>query len=112
MAQITGPLDLESGAWPLCPARRHRVAWACPSTSPAPSQPTSSTSFPRTWPCSLTRCASATSASGKVARDREREAPALDQFADLAERVDRAVGGIAAAERHPMLLGSAEVGDC
>ena len=32
----------------------------------APSQPTSSTSFPRTRPCSLTRCASATSASGKV----------------------------------------------
>jgi hypothetical protein len=29
-------------------------------------QPTSSTSFPRTCPCSLTRCASATSASGKV----------------------------------------------
>jgi hypothetical protein len=32
----------------------------------ASSQPTTSTSFPRTWPCSLTRCASATSASGKV----------------------------------------------
>ena len=29
-------------------------------------EPTTSTSFPRTWPSSLTRCAAATSASGKV----------------------------------------------
>ena len=43
-------------------------------------------------------------------RDREREAPGLDQLADLAEHVDGAAG-IAAAEPHPMLLGAAEVGD-
>src|SRR5215469_13382576 len=46
----------------------------------------------------------------KGLRDREPEAPGLDQLADLAERVDRAAG-IAAAEPHPMLPGSAEVGD-
>ena len=43
-------------------------------------------------------------------RDREREAPGLDQLADLAERVDRAAG-IAAAEPHPMFPGAAEVSD-
>ena len=43
-------------------------------------------------------------------RDREREAPGLDQLADLGERVDRAAS-VPAAEPHPMLLGAAEVGD-
>ena len=43
-------------------------------------------------------------------RDREREAPGLDQLADLAERVDRAAG-VPAAEPHPVLPRAAEVGD-
>jgi hypothetical protein len=43
-------------------------------------------------------------------RDREREAPGLDQLADLGERVDRAAG-VPAAERHPVLLRATEVGD-
>src|SRR5437870_1271838 len=42
-------------------------------------------------------------------RDREREAPGLDQLADPGDRVDRAAG-VPAAEPHPMLLGAAEVG--
>jgi hypothetical protein len=44
-------------------------------------------------------------------RDRAREAPGLDQVADLGERVDPAAGGIPAAERHPVLLRAIEVGD-
>ena len=43
-------------------------------------------------------------------RDREREAPRLDQLADLSEHVDRAAS-IPAAERHPVLLRATEVGD-
>src|ERR1039457_890718 len=43
-------------------------------------------------------------------RDREREAPGLDQLADPGERVDRAAG-VPAAERHPVLLRATEVGD-
>src|SRR5436190_266702 len=43
-------------------------------------------------------------------RDREPEAPGLDQLADPGERVDRAAG-VPAAEPHPVLPGSAEVGD-
>jgi hypothetical protein len=43
-------------------------------------------------------------------RDREREAPGLDQLADLGERVDRAAS-VPAAERHPVLLRATEVGD-
>jgi hypothetical protein len=43
-------------------------------------------------------------------RDREREAPGLDQLADLAERVDRAAS-VPAAEPHPVLLRASEVGD-
>ena len=43
-------------------------------------------------------------------RDREREAPGLDQLADLGERVDRAAG-VPAAEPHPVLLRATEVGD-
>src|SRR6516225_12338635 len=43
-------------------------------------------------------------------RDREREAPGLDQLADLGERVDRAAS-VPAAEPHPMLLRATEVGD-
>jgi hypothetical protein len=47
---------------------------------------------------------------GEGLHDREREAPGLDQLADLAERVNRAAG-VAAAEPHPMLPGAAEVGE-
>jgi hypothetical protein len=43
-------------------------------------------------------------------RDREREAPGLDQPADLTERVDRAAG-VPAAERHTVLSRATEVGD-
>jgi hypothetical protein len=43
-------------------------------------------------------------------RDREPEAPGLDQLADLAERADRAAG-VPGAEPHPVLAGSADVGD-
>src|SRR6516165_4914045 len=43
-------------------------------------------------------------------RDREREAPGLDQLADLGERVDRAAG-VPSAERHSVLLRATEVGD-
>src|ERR1700723_1003698 len=43
-------------------------------------------------------------------RDREREAPGVDQLADLGERVDRAAG-VPAAEPHPVLLRATEVGD-
>jgi len=43
-------------------------------------------------------------------RDREREAPGLDQLADLGECVHRAAG-VPAAEPHPVLLRAAEVGD-
>src|SRR5690349_24597411 len=43
-------------------------------------------------------------------RDREREAPGLDQLADLGERVDRAAS-VPAAEPHPVLLRASEVGD-
>src|SRR5271169_5614606 len=42
-------------------------------------------------------------------RDREREAPGLDQLADLGEHVDRAAG-VPAAEPHPVLLRATEVG--
>src|SRR5262249_48823409 len=54
-------------------------------------QPTSSTSFPRTWPCSLTRCAWATSASGKVwvSGSQKRPDPApgdIERGADAAGR--------------------------
>jgi hypothetical protein len=42
--------------------------------------------------------------------DREREAPRLDQLADLGERVDRAAS-VPAAEPHPVLLRATEVGD-
>ena len=47
---------------------------------------------------------------GEGLRDREREAPGLDQLADLAKRVDRAAG-VAAAEPHPVLPGAGEVGE-
>src|SRR5262252_4377981 len=43
-------------------------------------------------------------------RDREREAPGLDQLADLGEHVDRAAG-VPPAEPHPVLLRAMEVGD-
>ncbi len=43
-------------------------------------------------------------------RDREREAPGLDQRADLVERIDR-TPGLAAAERHPVLPRAHEVGN-
>jgi hypothetical protein len=43
-------------------------------------------------------------------RDREREAPGLDQLADVGDRVDRAAVR-PAAERHPVLLRATEVGD-
>jgi hypothetical protein len=41
-------------------------------------------------------------------RNPEREAPGLDQLADLSERMDCAAG-VPAAERHPVLLGAPEV---
>jgi hypothetical protein len=43
-------------------------------------------------------------------RDREREAPGLDQLADLGERVDRAAS-VPAAEPHPVLPRATEVSD-
>ena len=43
-------------------------------------------------------------------RDREREAPGLDQLADPGERVDRAAS-VPAAEHHAVLLRATEVGD-
>src|SRR5271169_127820 len=43
-------------------------------------------------------------------RDREREAPGLDQLTNLGERVDRATS-VPAAEPHPVLLRATEVGD-
>jgi len=71
---------------------------------------TSSTSFQRTWPRSLTRCAWGNLGEREGLRDREPEAPGLDQLADLAERVDRAAS-VPAAEPHPVLSGATEVGD-
>src|SRR6185312_5213402 len=43
-------------------------------------------------------------------RDREAEAPGLDQLADPGDRVDRAAG-VPAAEPHPVLLRATEGGD-
>jgi len=65
--------------------------------------------LPRTWPASLTRCAYAIWASGKVCATGSAKRP--DSISSpIGERVDRAAS-VPATEGHPVLAGATEVGD-